>query len=144
MSSFSPSNSNSRGKNCCKSFVCCQYIKKGIEHTFKTVIEKFEIRVSFNCESKNLIYVVICSGCKEEYIGQTQTMLKERLSTCRQHIRQPELQQIDVEGQIRTCGSGNFKIMPPLAIWEDNKILRESYETFFIEKFQSALNKRHK
>ena len=97
----------------------------------------------FNCESKNLI-VVICSGCKEEYIGQTQTMLKERLNTYRQHIRQPELQQIDVESHIRKCVGGNFKIMLFLAIREDNKILRDSYETYFIEKFKPALNKRHK
>ena len=106
-----------------------------MEHTFKTVDEKFEIRVPFNCESKDLIYVVICSGCKEEYIGKTQAMLKERLNTYRQHIRQPELQQIDVS---------KFKIMSFFAIREDNKILRESYETYFIEKFKPALNKRHK
>ena len=78
---FSPSNSISGVKNCVKSFVCCQYIKEGIEHTFKTVDKKFEIRLSFSCESKNLFYVVICGGCKEEYIGQTRTMLKERLNT---------------------------------------------------------------
>ena len=48
---------------------------------------------------------------QEEYIGQTQTMLKERLNTYRQHIRQPELQQIEVEGHIRTRGGGNFTIM---------------------------------
>ena len=143
-SSFSPSNSISGVKNCNKSFVCCQYIKEGIEYTFKTVDKKFEIRIPFNCESKNLIYVVICSGCKEEYIGQTQTMLKERLNTYRQHIRQPELQQINVEGHIRTCGGGNFKVMPFFAIREDSKILRESYETYFIEKFEPALNKRYK
>ena len=113
-------------KNFGKSLVYCQYIKEGIEHTFKTVDKKFEIRVPFNCESKNLIYVVICSGCKEEYIGQTQTMLKERLNTYRQHIRQPELQQIDVEGHIRTCGGGNFKIMPFFAIQEENKTLRDT------------------
>ena len=70
-SSFSLSNSISGVKNCGKSFVCCQYIREGIEHIFKTVDKKFEIRMPFNCESKNLIYVVICSGCKEEYIGQT-------------------------------------------------------------------------
>ena len=75
----SPSNAISGVKNCGKSFVCCQYIKEGIEHTLKTVDRKFEIRVPFNCESKNLIYVVICSGCKEEYIGQTQTMLKRKI-----------------------------------------------------------------
>ena len=94
--------------------------------------------------SKNLIYVVICSGSKEEYIGLTQTMLKERLNTYRQHIQLPELQQIDAESHIKTCGGGNFKIMPFFAIREDNKILIESYETYFIEKFKPALNKRQK
>ena len=124
--------------------VCCKYIKQSIEHTLKTVDKKFETRVLFNCESKNLTYVVVCGGCKEEYIGQTQTMLNERLNTYRQHIRQPDLQQIDVEGHIRTCGGGNFKIMPSFTIREDNKILRESYETYLIEKFKPTLNKRHK
>ena len=98
----------------------------------KTVSKKFEIRVPFVCESKNLIYVVICSACKEEYIGQTQTMLKERWNTYRQHIRQPELQQIDVNGYIRTYRDGYCKIMPLFAIREDNKILTESYETYTV------------
>ena len=71
-------------------------------------------------------------------------MLKERLNIYRRHIRQPELQQIDVECHIRACGGGNFKIMPLFAIREDNKILRESYETYFTEKFKPTLNKRHK
>ena len=71
-------------------------------------------------------------------------MLKERLITYRQHIRQPELRQIDVEGHIRTCGGGNFEIMPIFTILEDKKILRESYETYFIENFKPALNKRQK
>ena len=124
-SSFSPNNSISGVKSFGKSFVCCQYLKESIEHTFKTVDKKFEIRTPFICESKNLIYVVIGSGCKEEYIGQTQTMLKERLNIYRQHIRQPQLQQIDVEGHIRTCGGGNFKIMQFFEIREDNKILRD-------------------
>ena len=123
-----------RVKNCGKSLVYCQYIKEGIEHTFKTVDKKFEIRVPFNCESKNLIYVVICSGCKEEYIGQTQAMLKKTFNTYRQHIRQPELLQMDVEGHIRTGDGGNFKIMLFFAIREEKKILRESYETCFIEQ----------
>ena len=120
-SSFSPSNSISGAKNY---LICCQCIKEVTEHTFKTVDKKFEIRVPLNCESKNWIYIVICSDCKEEYIGKTQTMLKERLNTYRQYIRQPELQQIDVEGHIRTCGGRNFKIMLFFAVREDSKILR--------------------
>ena len=46
-------------------------------------------------------------------------MLKERLNTYRQHIRQPKLHKINVEGHIRVCGGGNFKIVPFFAIRED-------------------------
>ena len=81
---------------------------------------------------------------KPATMTQSTHMFKERLNTYRQHIRQPELQQIDVERHIRTCGGGNFKIMPFFAIRENNKILRESYETYFIEKLKHVLNKRHK
>ena len=41
---FSPNNSISGVKNCGKSLVRCQYIKEGIEHIFKSVDKKFEIR----------------------------------------------------------------------------------------------------
>ena len=66
-----------------------------------------------------------CSGCKDKYIGQ--------------HIRQTELQQIDVEDHIKACVGGNFKMMPFFTIREDNKILRESYKTYFIEKLKPTL-----
>lgn len=38
-------------------------------------------------------------------------MMKERLNTHRQHIQQPELQQIDAEGHIKTCRYENFKVL---------------------------------
>ena len=75
--------------------------------------------------------------------GQTQTVLKEIFNTYRQHFPQPELQQIYVEGHISICGGGYFLILSFFAIQDDNKILRESYETYFMEKFKPVLNKRH-
>ena len=74
---------------------------------------------------------------------QTKTILKEILNTYRQHIRQPELQQIDAEGYMTTGGGGNFKIMPFFAIRQDNKILKELFQIYFIEEFKHTLNKRY-
>ena len=71
-------------------------------------------------------------------------MLTERLNTYQQHIWQPKLYKKNDEGHIRTNGGGNFKIILFFAILEDNKILTESYETYFIEKLKPALYKRHK
>ena len=60
-------------------------------------------------------------------------MIKEVLNICRKHIWQPELHQIDAEDHIRKCGGGNFKTMSLYEIREENKILRKSYETYFIK-----------
>ena len=71
-------------------------------------------------------------------------MLKERLSVYRKHIQQPQYQMIKAEGHLRTCGKGTFNIMPFFQVREDNKILRESYEAYFIKKFKPELNRRCK
>ena len=42
----------------------------------------------------NLTYVVLCSGCCEKYVGETGGQLKHRLHIYRQHIKQPEYQQM--------------------------------------------------
>ena len=61
---------------------------------FMPVEEHFRVnscgKPLFNCESRNLIYVVICQGCQEEYIGEIGCLVKERISVYRQHIRQPQ------------------------------------------------------
>ena len=50
-----------------------------------------------SCNSFNVIYVVICSVCLEEYIGETgvdKTRLTYRFRVYRQHIKQPGHQKI--------------------------------------------------
>ena len=61
------------------------------EHTFKNAIKTFTLKTPMLCISFNVIYVVICSGCLEEYIGETgegKTRLKDRFKVYRQQIKQ--------------------------------------------------------
>ena len=104
--------------------------------------QTFHLKTSFNCESSNLIYVIICQGCKEEYIGETGCLVKERLNIYRQHIRQPQYQQLPVEGHLRTCADGRFHMFPFFKICQNNKLLLKSYEDYFIDKFKPSLNKK--
>ena len=64
------------GKNC----VCCTYIKEGTEFKFKYRDIPFKVKSPFNCNTSNLLYVITCPGCNEEYIGQTRRTLRERES----------------------------------------------------------------
>ena len=102
------------------------------------------LKNSFNWSnlSSNLIYVVICERCKEEYIGETGCLVKERTNIYRQHIRQPQYQQLAVQKYLRTCGDGKFHIFLFFKIIQENKYLRKSYENDYIDKFKPLLNKK--
>ena len=86
-------------------------------YTFKNVQITFNFKKRFTCDSFNLIYVVICDRCKEEYIGETgvgKTKLRDRVRVYCQHIRQPQYQQLKVEGHLRVCVNRKFQIFPLL------------------------------
>ena len=56
-------------------------------YKFINVHRVFKLTSSFHCKSMNLIYVVIFSGYFEEYIGETDGQLKDRLLIYRKQIR---------------------------------------------------------
>ena len=100
------------------------------------------LKNSFNCESSNLIYVVICQGCKEEYIGETGCLVKEQIKIYRHQIRQQKYQQLPVEEHLRTCGDRKLHLFPFFKISQENKSLRKSCEDYFIDKFKPSVNKK--
>ena len=64
-----------------------------------------------------MIYVVICDKCQGEYIGETEegkTKLREGVRVYGQQIREPQYQQLKVEGHLRVCGNGELRIFPLL------------------------------
>ena len=95
--------------------LCCQQLLLEILYTFKNVGKQFFLKTKIICGSGNLIYLVICPTCKEEYIGKTgigDSELRDRVRIYRHHIRQPEHEKVRVEKHLRTCGKGNFTIFP--------------------------------
>ena len=123
---------------------CCNYLLT-IDHcTFKNVQITFKLKKCFACDSFNPIYVVICSTCKEEYIGETgegKNKLRDRVRVYRQHTRQPRYQELKVEGHLRVCCNGEFRIFPLLQMRSQDTYLIRGYETRFHQKFKTKLNK---
>ena len=101
----------------------------------------FEFKNSFTCDSFNLTHVVICDKCKEEYVGDKEgkTKLRHGVRVYRQHIRQPQYQQLKVKGHLRLCGNGEFQIFPSLQMGSQDTNLRKSYEKRFLQKFKTKL-----
>ena len=89
-SKFESQHKNHEAKNCGKNCVSCPRLLKASLYQFKETRKTFLLKNSFNSQSSNLIYVVICQGCKENYIGETGCLVKEQINIYRQHIRQPQ------------------------------------------------------
>ena len=141
-SNFSTNKPTFKTTKCGKSCFCCDYIIAAELFKFKKWHQPFVLKPNFNCKTPNLRYIIVCSGCNKEYIGQTRGQLKERLSIYREDIRQPECEKIGVERHLRTCAKWIFKIFPFFKMKENNKILRECYEDHFIKKFKPEPNRR--
>lgn len=58
----------------------CQYFNKDVLFQSSKTKKQYRIRLPFSCTSKNIIYLITCSRCKKQYVGQTTTMLKERIN----------------------------------------------------------------
>ena len=94
-------------------------------YTFKNDQITLKLKNRLTCDSFNLIYVVICDTCKEEYIGETgegKAKLRDRFRVYHQHIRQPQYKQLKVEGHLRVCGNGEFWIFSLLQMRSQAKI----------------------
>ena len=72
---------------------CCDSLLLSKEYTFKNVNKTFTLKTPMSCNSFNVIFVMICSSCLEEYIGETgagKTRVRDRIRIHRQYIKQPE------------------------------------------------------
>ena len=70
---------------------------------------------------------------------QGKEKLRDRVRVYRQHIWQPQYQQLKVEGHLRVCGKGELRLFLLLQMRSQESNLRRSYETRF--KFKTKLNK---
>ena len=98
-----------------------------------------------SCNVQNVIYVIVCSGCKKEYIGETGDFLRKRVNVHRQHIRDPNVRILYVSEHIDNCAKQEtpmFTIFPLLKNQTENTLLRREKESYFIKLFKPALNSR--
>ena len=104
--------------------------------------EKFKIKEVMDCDSRNLIYCIVCRGCGEKYIGQTGDVIRNRVH--KQQILHEDKRMLGMSEHISKCSqnySPNFKIIPFFKIKSDNEDFRKNMESYFIKRFKPKLNK---
>lgn len=64
----------------------CNHLNTSNYFTSTTTRKSYRIRHPFTCNSKNIIYLITCSKCKKQYIGNTRNSLRERINHHRSSI----------------------------------------------------------
>ena len=95
-----------------------------------------------NCTVRNVLYVLICNGCQEFYIGQTADKLRNRKTVHEQQIRDPSTSQMPVSKHIDNCckTQPKFSIFPFYKFQTDDVSARLAKERYFIDVFSPKLN----
>ena len=93
-----------------------------------------------NCHSKNVLYVIICDGCNEFYIGKTDRKLSERMNLHRSQIKNPHNRTIPLSDHLERCANGKYRVFPFFKLPEGNSKLLELMESKFICKYRPGLN----
>jgi len=118
----------------------CAHLIEGT--LFKSKIG-YKITVKFNmsCDVKNVVYVIICKGCREEYVGETND-LRKRMSVHRNHIRDPSHRVLRVSAHIDNCcdREPKFYVFPLYKMNTDEIGPRRNKEKEYIQLLQPKLN----
>ena len=83
----------------------CPLIRTTNKIMFKNSKLPFKIKSNMDCNAKNVIYLINCSGCDKEYIGQTSN-LRARVRVHKQQILNPNLRTLYVSKHIAHCSIG--------------------------------------
>ena len=92
----------------------CIHMFEGNSLTFNCVT-KFKIHENMSCDVKKLIYAMQCRGCGEEYIRETDNILRRRITVQNQQIRDPRTRMLKVSEHIDNCESTlnpNYYVFP--------------------------------
>ena len=91
--------------------------------------------------AKNVKYCIICPNCKESYIGQCK-IIRKRMNLHRDHSNpiSNSKSPLKVNRHLKKCSGGYFHVYPFFLVPTSHQIARESYETYFQEKFKPKLH----
>ena len=119
----------------------CEYIIEGDCLTIKN--KRFHVKQNMDCTIENVIYVLVCNGCQEFYIGQTGDKLRNRITVHKQQIRDPSTRQLPLSTHLDICckKSPKFSVFPFYKFQNNDVSARLTKELYFINIFKPKLNK---
>ena len=132
----------------CNNCPICPYIKTDKLIKAHSSDCKVELTKRYTCQSKNLVYVISCSKCGLQYVGETEKSLQTRFSQHLGYVRNDHLkkatgQHFNLPGH----SLDNMKVSVIETINNKSEFYRKNREKHYIEKLNTkykGLNRNQK
>ena len=120
----------------------CKYINETKSINITSTGKSFNIKHKMTCKSKDVLYIITCNGCNEQYVGLTNDKLANRFSVHRQQIKHPVYRQLGVSEHIDNCSNLDIKfcVTPFYKLPSSDRAIGLTKEAMFIKQFQPSLN----
>ena len=100
----------------------------------------FTVKHDMDCDTKNVIYALICQNCEKFYIGQISIELQKRMTLHRQQTVRDEFRVLKVNKHVHECADDKFKVVPIYKVLNNNASLRDEKERYLINTLKPELN----
>ena len=143
---FSSQNIQTSGSQPCEDKRCatCPLTRKVSSIKITSTNETFFIKESMNCKSQNVLYIITCNKCKEQYVGKTNSTLSKRCTVHRSQIKHKEYRQLGLSKHLeelnKNCPIDDMFTIIPFYKLKDNRSDTITKENFFIRRFKPKLN----
>jgi len=116
---------------------CCRHITETDIIYVPHIGYSIDVHANMNCNSRNVVYIIICARCGKAYIGETKSKLKDRLNKHRSDVGLHR--NLPVSQHFYSAGHtvAHLRIFPLEQIATDDDNLRRLRESFWIKKLNT-------
>ena len=118
---------------------CKTYGKFGDTIESTNTGETFQIRQHITCRTANVIYVITCIKCIQQYVGETSNCIRTRANQHRSDITTAN-KNISTVRHFRACGLEHFQLTVDERIRIHDVETRRARESYWIERIKPAIN----
>ena len=128
------------GNSRCQQSRCktCAHIKTGTTFHSTTTGKRFRVKATANCQTRNVVYLIECTKCSIQYVGETENALRVRLTGHRSDIKHKRIEKPVAKHFNQVDHSINdLAIMVIEMIHKDDTEYRRRKESHWIETIRS-------
>ena len=129
---------NIPGMKKCHNCAICPFVLES--HSAKATATNFKININYSvdCSTRNIIYLLGCRKCPQQYIGETERTLKERFSEHKGYVNtNNQSKATGVHFNTKGHSVANMEITIIEKIFSQDPMFRKQRERFYIQKFNT-------